>query len=115
MKEFLMLFWNESGQGQYQVSPEQMKQVMAAWQSWIGQIALNGKLISTKPIQWEGSTVSNHGTTDAPSILEQKMVTGYLICKADSLEEVKAWAATCPILQYPAGYTEIHPISPFEI
>lgn len=115
MKEFLMLFWNESGQGQYQVSPEQMREVMTAWQSWIGHIALNGKLISTKPIQWEGSTVSNLSTSDAPSILEGKMVTGYLICKADSLDEVKAWAATCPILQYPAGYTEIRPISPFEI
>ncbi|MBK9488714.1 MAG: hypothetical protein IPO07_07885 [Haliscomenobacter sp.] len=55
MKEFLMLFWNESGDGQYQVNP--MQETMASWQSWIGQIALNGKLISTKPIQWEGSTV----------------------------------------------------------
>ena len=115
MKEYLMLFWNESGDGRYQIDPEEMKKGMEAWQAWIGNIAMNGNLISTKPINYEGAMVGNGGTTDKPAILEKKMVTGYLICKAKSIEEVKAWASSCPILKNPHGFTEIREVSPFEI
>ena len=115
MKEYLLLFWNESGNGQYQLDPEKMKQSMAAWQAWIGNIAKQGNLISTKPINWSGVMVSNHGELDSPAIKEKYMVTGYLICKASNLEEVKSWARSCPILQNPAGFTEIREVSPFEL
>lgn len=115
MKEYLLLFWNESGDGQYLVSPEKMKESMAAWQRWIGHIAMNGNLISTKPIQWEGTMVSNHATVAKPAIKERQMVTGYMICKAKSLDEVTEWTKSCPILQSPAGFTEIREVSPFEI
>lgn len=115
MKEYLLLFWNESGKEQYLVSPEKMKESMAAWQAWIGNIAMNGNLISTKPIEWTGSTVSQQGTTTKPAIKENQMVTGYMICKAKSLVEVQEWAKSCPILQNPAGFTEIREVSPFEM
>lgn len=115
MKEYLLLFWNESGNGHYQIDPEKMKERMAAWQNWIGHIAMQGKLISTKPIQWEGVQVSNAGMIDQPAIKEKQMVTGYMICKADNLEEVQRWATTCPILQSPVGFTEVREVSPFEM
>jgi len=115
MKEYLLLFWNESGNGRYLTDPDKMKEGMAAWQAWIGNIAMNGNLISTKPINWEGATISNHGVSDSPAIKEKQMVTGYLICRAKSADEVKEWAKTCPILQNPAGFTEVREVSPFEI
>lgn len=115
MKEFLLLFWNETGDGGYQINPEQMKQSMAEWQAWIGSIALSGQLISTKPINWEGSVVSNSGTIDKPAIYAEQMVTGYLICKAKHIGDVKEWARTCPILKNPKGSTEIREVSPFEV
>jgi hypothetical protein len=115
MKEYLLLFWNESGNGQYQLDPEKMKEGMAAWQHWIGNIAMQGRLISTKPIQWSGTIVSNQGELDQPAVKESQMVTGYMICKAPSLKEVKDWAATCPILHSPKGFTEIREVAPFEV
>ncbi|MEZ4951867.1 MAG: YciI family protein [Saprospiraceae bacterium] len=115
MKEFLLLFWNTSGDGQYQVSPEEMKAQMESWQSWIGNIAMTGNLISTKPIQFEGTCIGNNGVKNHPAIFEKNMVTGYLLCKAKDKEEVSNWAATCPILKSPEGFTEIREISPFEI
>ncbi|MBL0739966.1 YciI family protein [Chryseolinea lacunae] len=115
MKEYLLLFWNESGEGKYQLDPEKMKTAMAAWQNWIGNIAMQGKLISTKPIQWEGVTVGNAGVSNEPAIKEKQMVTGYMICKANDVEEVQAWAKNCPILQSPAGFTEVREVSPFEM
>ncbi|MBN8653738.1 MAG: hypothetical protein J0L67_20075 [Cytophagales bacterium] len=115
MKEYLLLFWNESGDGHYQTDPEKMKAGMAAWQAWIGNIAMNGNLISTKPINWEGVTVGNTGIKTNPAIKEKQMVTGYLICKAKNVDEVTEWAKTCPILHNPVGFTEIREVSPFEI
>ena len=115
MKEFLLLFWNETGEGQYQIDAQKMKESMAAWQSWIGNIAMKGQLISTKPINWDGSIVSNKGIDNKPAIREKQMVTGYLICKAQNIAEVQQWAMTCPILSNPTGSTEIREVSPFEI
>lgn len=115
MKEFLLLFWNETGDGQYQVNPEKIKESMAEWQSWIGNIAMKGQLISTKPVQWQGELVSNDGVTARPAIRENRMVTGYLICKASTIAEVRDWARSCPILKSPSGLTEIREVSPFEI
>lgn len=115
MREYLLLFWNESGDGGYLIDPEKMKVGMAAWQAWIGQLALNGNLVSTKPINWEGVTVGNNGITHAPAIKDRHLVTGYLICKAKDVAEVQEWAKTCPILLNPAGFTKIRELSPFEI
>lgn len=115
MKEYLLLFWNESGDGQYQIDPEKMKEGMQAWQSWIGNIAMQGKLISTKPIQWKGVQVGRESIKDNPVIADKIMVTGYLICKADTIEEVKEWSKTCPILHSPTGFTEIREVAPFDL
>jgi hypothetical protein len=115
MKEYLLLFWNASGLGQYQLDPEKMKQGMAAWQKWIGNIASQGHLISTKPIQWEGTIIGHAGAISSPAIRENQMVTGYLLCRAQNLEQVKGWAASCPILHNPEGFTEVREVAPFEL
>lgn len=115
MKEYLLLFWNESGDGQYQIDPEKMKAGMEAWQAWIGHIAMQGKLISTKPIHWEGIQIGNQSRKDSPVIAGKIMVTGYLICKSASREEVVEWSKKCPILQSPSGFTEIREIAPFDL
>ena len=115
MKEYLMLFWNESGDGQYAIDPEKMKTGMEAWKNWIGSIAMSGSLISTKPINYDGTMIGNDGSLNEPTILDGKMVTGYLLCRAESKEQVNEWAKDCPILSAPKGFTEIREVSPFEI
>lgn len=115
MKEYLLLFWNESGDGHYQVKPEEMKAAMAAWEAWIGEIALQGKLVSTKPVAYEGTVISQEGKHESPAIKAGELVTGYMICKADSSAEVERWSQTCPILQHPKGSVEIREFLPFEL
>ncbi|WP_414617670.1 YciI family protein [Dyadobacter sp. 32] len=41
------------------------------------------------------------------------LVSGYLICKADSQEEVQEWSRSCPIHKYPNSSVEIRPLTPF--
>lgn len=108
-----MLFWNEAGDGSYVPSPQDMQAAMQAWQGWIGQIAMQGKLVDTRPIAYEGHQVWANREQDGPVVQAGQLVTGYLICQAASLAEVQAWSQTCPILQYPQGVVEIRPCVPF--
>lgn len=115
MKEYLLLFYNQSGNGKYITSPDDMLDDMPKWQQWIGNIAMQGKLVSSQPIEFDGMVVSKKGIQQGPFIQGNILLTGYLLCKADSLEEVKEWSATCPILKYENGSVEIRPVMPFEI
>lgn len=113
MKEYLLLFRNISGDNTYITTTEDMMEDMPKWQAWIGNIAGQGKLISTQPIAYNGITVNHAETKHTPHITEAQLVAGYLICKAESEAEVIAWANTCPILKYANGSVEIRPVIPF--
>jgi len=114
MKEYLLLFRNISGNGAYITTPQDMAEDMPAWQGWIGNIAMQGKLVSTQPIEYQGTIVNNQGVQQGPDKGGNNiLVAGYLICKSDDFEEVQAWSKSCPILKYQHGSVEIRPIIPF--
>lgn len=116
MKEYLLLFRNISGDQNYISTPEDMAEDMPKWERWIGNIAMQGKLVSTHPIEYQGYTVNNHGVQNAPNIsTDNILIAGYLICKAEHVEEVQEWCTTCPILKYEHGSVEIRPIMPFSV
>lgn len=115
MKEYLLLFYNASGNGNYITTPEDMLEDMPRWQQWIGNIAMQGKLVSSQPIEYGGIMISKKGIQSGPFIHDEILLTGYLICKAENPEEVKEWSKSCPILKYENGSVEIRPIMPFEI
>jgi hypothetical protein len=115
MKEYLLLFRNISGDGQYISTPQDMAEDMPKWQAWIGQIAMQGKLTSTQPICYEGEVISNKGISQKPHLSENEIIAGYILCKADSFAEVEEWGKTCPILRYEHGSVEIREIMPFTI
>lgn len=115
MKEFLLLFRNVGGNGQYITTPQDMQEDMPKWQQWIGNIAGQGKLIATHPIDYNGIIVDNNGQRPGPYMEVKQLVAGYLLCKAENDAEVLEWANTCPILKYPEGSVEIRPITPFEV
>ena len=114
MKEYLLLFRNVSGQNDYITTPQDMAEDMPAWQAWIGNIAMQGKLVQTQPIEYSGTIVSNSGVLEGPDKgANNILVAGYLICKADNEDEVQEWSKTCPILKYKDGSVEIRPVVPF--
>ena len=114
MTEYLLLFRNASDENGYLVTSENMAEDMPKWQSWIGNIAMQGKLLHTAPIRYEASIVDNNGISVGPhKETDSVLVSGFLICKADNLEEVEEWSKTCPILKYPGSSVEIRPLIPF--
>jgi hypothetical protein len=114
MKEYLLLFRNASAPDGYFATNEDMAQDMPHWQAWIGNIAMQGKLVSTAPVEYHAMIVNSGGHSAGPHKESNSvLVSGYLICKADNLEEVQAWSKDCPILKYPQSSVEIRPLVPF--
>lgn len=116
MTEYLLLFRNASAENGYLATSQDMAAELSNWQSWIGNIAMQGKLVHTAPIRYEASIVDNNGVKDNEQPfkdLDTVMVSGFLICKSDKLEEVQEWSKSCPILKYPNSSVEIRPCIPF--
>lgn len=114
MTEYLLLFRNASAENGYLATNQDMAEDMPKWQSWIGNIAMQGKLVHTAPVRYESTIISNEGVADGPhKEADTVLVAGFLICKSDNLEEVQAWSKTCPILKYPNSSVEIRPLIPF--
>jgi hypothetical protein len=115
MKEYLLLFRNASSSNGYLATSQDMAEDMPRWQAWIGNIALQGKLVSTAPIEYHASIVTNDGISQGHPHKEENtvLVSGFLVCKSDSIGEVESWSKTCPILKYPNSSVEIRPLLPF--
>ena len=114
MKEYLLLFRNASAENGYLATNQDMAEDMPKWQSWIGNIAMQGKLVNTAPIEYTASLVIKEGLEPGPhKEINSVLVSGFLICKADSLEEVQEWSKICPVLKYPNSSVEIRPLIPF--
>jgi len=116
MKEYLLLFRNASSPHGYLASSQDMAEDMPRWQSWIGGIAMQGKLVHTAPMEYAASLVSSDAVTSGPHKESNSvLVAGFLICKTENLEEVQEWSKTCPILKYTHSSVEIRPLIPFPI
>lgn len=114
MTEYLLLFRNASNPNGYLSTNQDMAEDMPKWQAWIGNIAMQGKLVHTAPIEYAASIVSNEAVVEGPyKEANSILVAGFLICKAESLEEVQQLGKTCPILKYPESSVEIRPLIPF--
>jgi len=110
MKEFMMIFRNERNEGAQAPSAEQMQTVLKQWQQWIKGIAVQGKYTGTNRLLAEGKTLKpNNVITDGPFIEAKEMVGGYLVVKANTLNEAIEIAKGCPNLVY-GGTVEVRSV-----
>ncbi len=79
---------------------------------WMGKLGNEGKFVGAQPLNKEGKTVS--GTkkviSDGPFMEGKEMVGGYLICKANTLEEAVEISKGCPLLENEDGVVEVREI-----
>lgn len=109
MKEFMMIFRSVPAQD-YSPSPEELEASIKQWQDWIGGIAAQGKFQSTNQLGFEGKTLSaDQVITDGPYAEVKEIVGGYMIVKAENMDEVMEMAKGCPVLQY-GGNVEVRDI-----
>lgn len=109
MKEFMFLF-RQANPANGNPSPEEMQSTVEKWQNWIGGIASQGKLVNNgQRLSSEGKVLKAGGVvTDGPFVEIRERLGGYIVVKADSLEDATTLAHGCPALDA-NGSVEIRP------
>ncbi len=109
MTDFMMIF-RSAPMGDHMPSPEEIQASIKQWQDWIGGIAAQGKFLSTNQLGGQGKVLKADGiTTDGPYVELKEIVGGYIIVKAETIEEAMEFAAGCPVLHY-GGNVEVREI-----
>ncbi|MDY8137791.1 YciI family protein [Aquimarina sp. 2201CG5-10] len=101
MKQFMFLF--KGGDEVWDTkSPEQQQEHMQHWQKWIGEIAQQEKFVGGERLYPHGNTIHPGGTkiTDRPLAESKELVGGYIVVKAETIEEATEIAKGCPGLQW---------------
>lgn len=109
MKEFLMIF-RQPQTPPRDISPEEMQAAIKLWKDWIAGIAAQGKFVSTNALGSQGKILKPNGViTDGPYAESKEMVGGYLIVKAETIDEAVQLAEGCPIIGI-GGHVEVRDI-----
>jgi hypothetical protein len=110
MKEFALLF-RYSNSDLSQVSPTDIQALFKKWQEWAEGLAAQEKLVSTgNRLATEGKVLKAGGViTDGPFVEIRERLGGFMVVKADSLEEATTLAHGCPALDV-GGSVEIRAI-----
>ncbi len=115
MEEFLLVFRRDSATEEPQLSPAQLQAMMKPWQDWIGSIAAQNKLVSSgNRLTSDGRVVKSNGViTNGPYVEIKEAIGGYIIIRADSIDEAAGLSKACPILKV-GGNVEIRTIVPMD-
>ena len=111
MDEFILIFRHEDGQKL--ASPEQMETWMKQTMDWIGGIAAQNKFVSGTGLPFDGSKVVYHNNvvTNGPFGDIKETIGGFVIVKADSVEEAVEFAKGSPVLQGDGNSVEVRKIA----
>ena len=110
MKEYLLLL--RGGIPLASKTEAEAKAEMQAWGAYMGQLGQKGQLGGGLPLVSGGSVVSAKGTVAEPvNSAAEGIVGGYLIIKADSLEQASGIAKACPHIAN-QGNIEVREIAP---
>ncbi len=108
--EFMLLFRFEPTNEQ--PTPEQLQEMQKQWGAFIGNIAMQGKLVSTHQLGFEGNQISADQTTKKGfHIAEGQTLSGNMVLKAESLEVATELAKNCPIILM-GGSVEVRSLIP---
>jgi hypothetical protein len=108
MEEFILIFRHENGREV--ASPEQMQIWMKQTMDWLDGIRAKGKFDGQGNglLFDEGRVVGhNNVVTNGPFGEIKETIGGYVIVKADSVDEAVEFAKGCPVLQGEGNTVEV--------
>ncbi|MEW6195453.1 MAG: YciI family protein [Bacteroidota bacterium] len=110
MKKFVFLF-RQPSYDYSNASPKEMQAVSKKWQDWVSGLTSQGRLVSHGPrLATEGKVLKPGGVvTDGPFVEIKERLGGFIIVRADSLEEATTLAHGCPTVDA-NGSVEIRPV-----
>jgi hypothetical protein len=117
MDKFMLIFHGDAQteQDYANQSPEALQAELQKWNTWIGQIAAQGRLVGAEALAPGGKTLTAAGQvhTDGPYTEGKEIVGGYLTLKATSLDEAVQLSQGCPVFET-NGTVEVRPVVNFE-
>jgi hypothetical protein len=110
-KEFMLLFRFEPSNN-YQPTEAEMNEMHQQWGAFIGNIAIQEKLVSTHQLGFEGIQISpDLSINEGIHIANKQTLGGNMIVKAATLNEAVEMAKGCPIIHM-GGSVEVRNIQP---
>ncbi|MFZ1789596.1 MAG: hypothetical protein WAT92_14855 [Saprospiraceae bacterium] len=109
--EFMFLFRFEPNMD-YQPTAEEINEMHQQWGAFIGNIAIQEKLVSTHQLGFEGIQIfADQTSTDGIYVSEMQTIAGNMIVRANTIQEAAEMAKGCPILAMGGG-VEVRSIQP---
>lgn len=111
MDEFMLIFRHEDGEKV--ASPEQLQLWMKQTMDWIGGIAAQNKYSGGNGLPFADSRVvkSNKAVVNGPFGDIKETIGGYIIVKANSVDEAVEFAKASPILQGEGNTVEVRKLA----
>jgi hypothetical protein len=111
MEEFVLIMRHQDGTKV--ASPEQMQSWMKQTMDWIGGIAAQNKFVSGTGLPFADARVvkSNKVVTNGPFGEIKETIGGYIIVKANSVDEAVEFAKGCPVLQGEGNTVEVRKVA----
>jgi hypothetical protein len=111
MDEFMLIFRHEDGSKI--ASPEQIQIWMKQTMDWIGSIAAQNKFSGGNGLPMDDSRIVHHKglVTNGPFGDIKETIGGYIVVKADSIDEAVEFAKGCPVLQGDGNTVEVRKIA----
>jgi hypothetical protein len=114
MDEFILILRHEDGSKI--ASREQIQTWMKQTMDWIGGISAQNKFVSGSGLLFDDAKVVKHNNvvTDGPFGEIKETIGGFIIVKADSMDEAVEFAKGCPVLQGDGNTVEVRIIAKAE-
>lgn len=111
MNEYMLIFRHQDGNKV--ASPEQIQVWMKQTMDWIGTISAKNKFCGGNGLPFdEAHVVWPQGVvTDGPFGEIKETIGGYIIVKADTVDEAVDFAKGCPVLQGEGNSVEVRRIA----
>jgi hypothetical protein len=112
MPQFLVLFHHP--QEGPDPSPEEMEKIMGQWMTWIRGMNSAGQLVGTNRLHEGGKVLRKAGgaqISDGPYAEAKEVIGGYVLIRADNLDEAVEIARGCPGLNMETT-VEVRPVEP---
>ncbi len=109
--EFMLVFRYEPNNS-YQPTEVEMNEMHQQWGVFIGNIAIQEKLVSTYQLSYEGKQIfADKSVMEGIHISDNQTLGGNMIVRANSINEAAEIAKNCPILSI-GGMVEVRSIQP---
>ncbi|MBK1895630.1 YciI family protein [Chryseobacterium paridis] len=107
MKDYIILFREPDGRMD-EHEYEDVRVHQQHWSEWLERLKAEGRLVGGSSLTLEGRLITGDGTiiTNATHKVGMEIVGGFLLLKANNLDEATEIVSSCPIFEFD-GYAEV--------